>query len=263
MMENYLFYNLKVALALSVFYVIYRLFLKKDTFFGNHRAFLMCSVLLSFILPGIEIYVQKPVISRIPVVFLNTFQVNADSSALSTVNAGLLLQKTLIFVYPVITIILFLKFLYRLSVLAILIVKGEKRKRGDFIFVIENKDIPVYSFFNYVFIGKNQVFPDREILAHEAVHAVQLHSLDTLIIEIVTIIQWFNPFIWLYRKELKETHEYLADAGVMKQGFSMAEYLLLLFNHAVGFNFVGLTKNFNQSLIKKRIKMMKREKSCP
>lgn len=262
-MENYLLYNLKVALALGVFYAIYRFFLKKDTFFGQHRAYLLFSVLLSFILPLVEITLQRPVLSRIPVVFLNTFQVNASSSSSLSVNAGTLLQKILIYGYPVITIILFLKFLYRLTVLALQIITGEKHRKGNFIFVVENKDIPVYSFFNYVFIGKNQAFPDREIFAHEAVHAVQLHSLDTLIIEIVTIIQWFNPFIWLYRKELKETHEYLADAGVMKQGFSMAEYLLLLFNHAVGFNFVGLTKNFNQSLIKKRIKMMKREKSCP
>lgn len=262
-MEKYLLYNLKVALALGVFYVIYRLFLKKDTFFGQHRAYLLCSVVLSFILPLVEITLQRPVFAIIPVVFLNTFQVNAVSSASSSANAGDLLQTILIYGYLAITILFLLKFLYRLSVLVLQIVKGEKHRKANFIFVIETKDIPVYSFFNYVFIGKNQAFPDREIFAHEAVHAVQLHSLDTLIIEIVTIIQWFNPFIWLYRKELKETHEYLADAGVMKQGFSMAEYLLLLFNHAVGFNFVGLTKNFNQSLIKKRIKMMKREKSCP
>jgi len=79
--------------------------------------------------------------------------------------------------------------------------------------------------------------------------------------ELLTIFQWFNPFVWPYKKSLKETHEYLADFAVIAQGCSRAKYQLLIFEQHVGLNMFEFTNNFSQSLIKRRITMMAKIKS--
>jgi hypothetical protein len=79
--------------------------------------------------------------------------------------------------------------------------------------------------------------------------------------ELLTILQWFNPFVWPYKKSLKETHEYLADHAVIAQGCSRAKYQLLIFEQHVGLNMFEFTNNFSQSLIKRRITMMAKIKS--
>jgi hypothetical protein len=78
---------------------------------------------------------------------------------------------------------------------------------------------------------------------------------------LLTIVQWFNPFVWPYKKSLKETHEYLADHAVIAQGCSRAKYQLLIFEQHVGLNMFEFTNNFSQSLIKRRITMMAKIKS--
>jgi hypothetical protein len=101
----------------------------------------------------------------------------------------------------------------------------------------------------------------RRILAHESIHIHQLHSLDLILVELVSIFQWFNPFVWSYRKALKETHEFLADDGVIAQGFSTAKYQRLIFEQLVGVNLFEFANNFNDSKIKRRLEMMTKAKS--
>ncbi|MBM3295116.1 MAG: hypothetical protein FJY82_11435 [Candidatus Aminicenantes bacterium] len=101
----------------------------------------------------------------------------------------------------------------------------------------------------------------RRILAHELVHVRQIHSLDILLMELVVAVQWFNPFVWPYKKSLQENHEYLADAGVIAQGFSPAAYRLLLFEQHVGAQLFEFANNFKQSQIKRRILMMSKTHS--
>jgi hypothetical protein len=79
--------------------------------------------------------------------------------------------------------------------------------------------------------------------------------------ELVTIFQWFNPFVRPYKKSLQETHEYLADCGVIAQGFSTARYQLLILEQHVGAQLLELANNFKQSQIKRRLTMMSKLKS--
>jgi len=93
-----------------------------------------------------------------------------------------------------------------------------------------------FSFFNFVFINKAKI-PDGaldRILAHELAHVRQLHSFDIVFSEFLTVVQWFNPFVWPYRRSLRETHEYLADRAVIAQGCSLARYQLLIVEQHVG-----------------------------
>jgi len=82
-----------------------------------------------------------------------------------------------------------------------------------------------------------------------------------ILVELATILQWFNPIIWLAGREMKSIHEYLADEGVLQNGISPSLYQQMILNESMGIQVNNLTNNFNVSLLKKRIVMMTKSKS--
>jgi TonB family protein len=127
--------------------------------------------------------------------------------------------------------------------------------------MLKNETSP-YSFINYVFVSQSlmQSKGYDKMIEHEVEHVKQGHSLDVIILELLTVFQWFNPFMWMLNRAIRETHEFLADQAVLSNGVSRGEYKLLLLNQFVGDQLV-IANNFNYSLIKKRIKMMSKIKS--
>ena len=109
--------------------------------------------------------------------------------------------------------------------------KSTKYRRWGFTVVALNKDVSPFTFFNILFIGNQHLREENRdvMLVHEQVHRDQLHSLDTLLLEVMTIVFWFNPFVWLFRRDIKAEHEYQADAQVLKKGISRIDYQQLLF----------------------------------
>ena len=101
----------------------------------------------------------------------------------------------------------------------------------------------------------------NEVVLHEMAHRRQLHSIDIVFMEMIIILQWFNPFVWLWQSALKSQHEYSADKYVLDKGHDLIGYQHLLFERAVGFSPLGLINHFNHSLLKKRIMMMTKNKS--
>jgi TonB family protein len=126
-----------------------------------------------------------------------------------------------------------------------------------------NTDMNPFSYFKRIFIPSKRIDESSfdSIVAHERSHLRQGHYIDLFIVEITTVIQWFNPIIWLYEKSIKEIHEYLADETVLNSGNNKGKYQALLVNQAIGGPVFILTNQFNQSLAKKRIMMMKKMKS--
>jgi hypothetical protein len=118
-----------------------------------------------------------------------------------------------------------------------------------------------FSFFNYIFIGKQLVKEEREtILKHEWVHVKQKHSLDMLFFEILRIFFWFNPFIYMYQNRISVVHEFLADAEAVKH--NKAQYYQNLLSQVFNAKQVSfINPFFKQSLIKKRIVMLQKSKS--
>jgi TonB family protein len=115
---------------------------------------------------------------------------------------------------------------------------------------------------NYVFVSQSllQSRGYEKMIEHEVEHVKQGHSIDVIILELLTVFQWFNPFMWMLNRAIRETHEFLADQAVLSKGVSRGEYKLLLLNQFVGGQLV-IANNFNYSLIKNRIKMMSKIKS--
>ena len=101
------------------------------------------------------------------------------------------------------------------------------------------------------------------ILAHERAHIRLGHSWDLLLAQLCATAQWFNPAVWLLKRELEAIHEYEADNHTLRQGFDARQYQLRLFEAATGVKFNTITNNFNNCSTKKRIIMMLKQQTSP
>jgi TonB family protein len=259
------------GISLTIFTLIYLLFLRKETFFLLNRIYLMVSVVFSILLPFVHLQesAQMPsvMLGEVTVTamrFQNLLQTVTVYGSNFTVKIEQLVQSVglLKIIYLLGTGIFILLFLFRLIQITALVLKyGSENSNGIRIVKI-NREVTPFSFFNIIFMNRNnENCPGmKEMLAHEMEHIRQRHSLDVVILELVTILQWFNPFIWLLKRSVRENHEFLADHGVLKPGVSPAAYRLLLIGSSMGFQPV-IANNFNYSLIKIRIKMITRIKS--
>jgi hypothetical protein len=111
-------------------------------------------------------------------------------------------------------------------------------------------------FINPATIRENEI---TDIMAHEKVHIRENHWFDLLVVELISIFLWFNPFIWFFERSIKQNHEYLADKGVVAQGFNVTRYHSVLINQFMGMEVIGITNNLNYSLNAKRLKMMNKK----
>ena len=138
-------------------------------------------------------------------------------------------------------------------------------RQGRFHVAVTDSEEPSFSFFRYIVVGRGGMSDAelQQVLCHERLHAAQGHSWDRLAVQTVCCLLWFDPFVWLYERDLCEVHEYLADEAVLRQGDegSYKRYLALLYCQISGMKYVPIVNSFHFSTIKKRITMMKQSKS--
>jgi TonB family protein len=237
--------------------------LRKETYFRANRIFLLFSVIFSLLLPLLNIPVYAPQTNLIAEVRITPYQnlletVIVGSQGLSeTVETAVVSSSIIIWLYLVGTVIFLLLFLFRSVQIWQLIKSSEVKTLDGYKLVVVNSSISPFSFLKYIFISRN--FKDKEghqrMLQHEMEHVKQGHTFDVLILEILIIFQWFNPFIWILRRAIRENHEYLADKAVLLRGVRPEEYKQLLLSQFIGGPLMA-TSHFNYSLVKNRIYMM-------
>ncbi len=156
-----------------------------------------------------------------------------------------------------------LHFLVQFGYLVWKVIRHPGFDAGGFHLVELEEDAAPYSFWNRVFLNPDRYDPEtyHQIVQHEAVHVRQRHSLDLFLAELVVVVQWCNPFAWLYRRAIENNLEFLTDAEVLRQGEDPVGYQMSLVRVAVPNYPLGLTTSYNQSLLEKRIAMMKTKKS--
>lgn len=256
-MTELLIYLIKSAVCLGALYLIYRFFLRKETFFAANRFYLIASIILSFILPLFKIPVYYESAELTYVIVLEAVTISAQK-----VEAGLLnnlsFYQIVLIVYLTGAALFLMRFIFQMLQLVFLINKFGVTKMNDLKVVKLDRKYSPFSYFNFIFLNDENLKDKnlKEIIDHEKIHIRQKHSIDLILIEVLTIIQWFNPFIWFYKASIKGIHEYLADNGLLTDGLNKATYQNLLLNQSVGIQINDLTNNFNQSLIKKRFIMM-------
>jgi len=259
------------GISLTLFTLVYLLFLRKETFFVLNRIYLLASVFISILLPFIHFQVN----SGMPSVLLDEVTVTASgyqnllqtvfvyrTNLLSAFENSIQSIGLIRIIYILGTAFFLCLFIYRLLQIVALIINNESELNNGIRIVKIDRDTTPFSYFNFVFINRNNVNGPgmKEMLAHEMEHIRQGHSYDVMFLELITIIQWFNPFIWLLKRSIRENHEFLADHGVLKPEVSSAAYRMLLINSAFIQQPV-IANNFNYSLIKNRIKMITKIKS--
>jgi TonB-dependent SusC/RagA subfamily outer membrane receptor len=262
-----LVFIIKSAITLALLYSVFFLFLSKETFHRFNRLMLIGIMIASFVVPMFHITTEHPTI------------INQEVQQMEQ-----LMQDEIIVIYEdeasdvqsQITWVQALKWIYVAGVAVMLIItiiqvinlvrlmRGGVRQtdeQGNTIILIHG-DIPPFSIFKYIVMSVKDYETGRlYILTHEQEHIGLGHSYDLLLIQVLKIIQWFNPFVWFISRDLKTIHEYEADQAVINQGIDAKQYQLFLVKKVVGNRLQPFTNNLNHGSLKKRIAMMYQKKS--
>ena len=266
-METIFEFLIKSSAGIILFFLVYWISLRKETFYNANRWYLMLALFAAILIPLfpvkyevlVEVEYQKQVFRTIADSFKNIPVVSGEQALEDKFNW----QQVVLIIYITGAAIFLLRLLIQTFILIHLMIKY-RIKSFDGVRIVENEKYGLpFSFFNIVFINpkfhKQENLP--EILAHEKVHIRENHWFDLLITELLTVIFWFNPFIWFFEHSIKQNHEYLADRGVLAQGHSTGRYQALLVNQLMGMQIIGVTNNLNFALNTNRLKMMTKKKT--
>ena len=258
-MYDLMIYSLKVGVCLAVFYLFFKLLLSRETFHRFNRIVVLGAMFLSFVLPlcVITVYREIPVLPEIP-----------GGEAVATAFAEPLSEP---FPWEMLAGAAFLlgaaaTLLWTLcSLIGVLrLIRGGRRERLEDGAVLVRTERPVtpFSWGRYIVMSERDLAENGgAILLHERAHLRLRHSLDLIVTDVAGCLQWFNPAMWLLRRELRAIHEYEADEAVLDSGVDARSYQMLLIKKAAGGRWYSIANSFNHSKLKNRITMMLRKKS--
>ncbi len=238
------------TLWLGLFYLTYQLLLRKIKWPEFNRIFLLAGLLAAVVLPWLHLNwwksASQPVIINVGEVIQQSSQsllpANISSSTVSSQFNWFIIS------YLIVSGILLIQFIFTIAKLQLYWQNPDK--------IVVN--IFAFSFFNFIYLNPAiKKLPNANLIDyHEKAHARQLHSLDVLILHIVRIFFWTNPFTWVYMKAIRENHEYLADEAVIKKyPRKLNEYQQQMLSIQLGM-LSAPVNNFNVSPFKKRIDMI-------
>ncbi|WP_207510214.1 M56 family metallopeptidase [Longitalea luteola] len=262
-------YIIKLSISLSVVYLFYQLFLRRLTFYNWNRWYLLIYSMVCFVIPFINVFtiiVKQPtlresaLINYIPAItqMANGTDVTVESGA-GTINwmqvttlviaAGMLLMM--------VRLVVQYYSLFKMRSKAVLLYEDKVK--------LYHIDAPVmpFSFGRGIYVNQYQHSEDelKEIIRHEFIHVKQRHSLDIIWSEVLCILNWYNPFAWLLRHDIRQNLEFIADQQVLQTGLDRKQYQYLLLK-VIGVNSFSIATNFNFSSLKKRIAMMNKARSA-
>lgn len=281
-----LFYIFESTLCLTILYLLFRLFFRKDTLFRTNRFLLLMGTVACTLLPLLQIDVPQYTTLQLPITavrhLLTEKEVNIERKGgvgekhLSG-EANLFMagkgedteenHANVIHAIPVTLLLGSCYFIGALVVLTFLLFSTIRMRRlihsypacnyGKYKLIICPEKIVSFSWGNMIVLSQEDYERNPgEILLHEQMHLQHRHTLDLLWMECIVILHWFNPAAWLLMRELREVHEYEADNGVINNGIDATEYQLLLVKKSVGTRLYSMACGFNHSKLKNRITMM-------
>ncbi len=259
-----LIHSLKAGVCLAVFYLFFKALLSRETFHRFNRALLLGAVALSFALPVCVVTIEReaplPPQPALPVVA-------DDGAALSEppgpVSAPLPWREACGALFAAGAAAMLLRSLWSLASVRRLIRRGVHERLDDGAVLVRLAEaVTPFSFGRYVVVSERDLAESGpEIVTHERAHLRLRHTWDLLAMDVAGMLQWFNPAMWLLRRELRAIHEYEADEAVLASGVDARRYQLLLIKKAAGGRWCSVANSFNHSKLKNRITMMLREKS--
>ena len=249
-------YLLKSSACLLILLSFYKLFLEKENLHTFKRFYLLGALIVSITIPGIT-FISYTVL---PETISNSLVIVTAAEGPETINY---LGITLWVLYGIGVVIFGLKFIININNIRAKIEHNPKLKQSGITNVLMRKEVTPHTFFSFIFLNKERFETNEipaEVLLHEKTHAIQKHSIDVLIIELIQVVFWFNPLVYLLKNAIKLNHEFLADQAVIKNSTTSAHYQNLLLEFSSN-SAPQLANSINYSSIKKRITVMKTETS--
>jgi len=258
-------YVLKLSISLSVIWLFYQLMLRRLTFYNLNRWYLLGYSLLSFVIPLVNIgsFLQEDGLQGTVIQYIPPIGGGGQGPAREvSLFARLGPQGILWGVLLSGSVLLLVRLVVRWLSLRQVRLRG--RLVSDARVKIFQVDQPIrpFSFGSAIYINPT-LHTEQEysaIILHEYVHIRQRHTVDILLSELVCILNWFNPFVWLIRRSIRQNLEFIADRKVLEKGVDRKGYQYHLLQ-VVGVPGYSLATNFNFSSLKKRIIMMNKIKS--
>lgn len=265
-MKEFYLYAVQVNVALLVFYLLYQVLFSRDTFLEIRRLFLMTVIVLAFTYPAITFSSFESGEQPLQEVMAGYYEaLTVAASVVSPVEEAPLFtwQNVVMLVWMSGVVFFLVRMLVQFGVVCRMAVRGEKVYCcGQRVIALRHETAP-FSFFGWIFVN-----PDRhdekelsEIMTHEITHMRQWHSVDMMTGELLCIFFWFNPLVWLLRKEIRQNLEFLADKHVVSSGYNRKNYQYHLLRLSHQTTAVQIVNNFNVSPLKKRIIMMNKKRT--
>ncbi len=265
-------YFTQVAICWGLFYLLYALWLKKETFFNINRWYLLSTLIAGLLIPAMEFQIASTSTEVLlnPANYLETITVTAQAIetnlaeiVITPINENWNIKFILLCIYWSGVLFFASRFLFGVFQIIRLAYNAQITRKSNYFLVKTNSIHLPFSFMDYLFWSDKVTFDKEDhekILIHELSHIKGKHSIDVLITELLSIALWCVPFVFLYKNALKNIHEYLADNAVLKDTPTKKYGQLLLRQSTSGFQ-IAQANNLIHSQLKKRILMMTKIKS--
>lgn len=265
-MTDFLFYTIKVGAVFSVLYIVYHIVFSRMTLHTANRIFLLAMMPLSLIVPQLNIAIFST--AAIPEPALLVMFDDAVYAGTDILEKDAIITSTLS-IATVLGIIYVVGMLFQLirallNMVRLVRIKGRSDTVYDGEFTIVKANVPLsFSCFNWIFVAPNEFGRDvNTIIEHEKLHAKAKHTFDLVLTELFIAAFWFNPFVYLFRRDLKAIHEFQIDSKLLQGDVKTSDYLQLMLKSLVaGQRLVGLYNYFNGLTVKKRVNMITKNKN--
>ena len=282
----------KAALLTIAFVLMYRLLLRRETFHGLKRGALLLSLVLSYVLPVTVITVHRdirknPVAQTVasaqpaatPINQIQPFSPVAQTiapapSVSATENAAeqaptvhkdktAVLFQILLAAYLAGLIVMLLLRVRSILKVSAIVRGGETVERGDgYRIVVTDKNVSPFSWLGTIVVSQKEYAGiDSNVLRHEKAHIAHGHPLELMLLDFMSLFQWFNPAVWVLRRDLCLVHEQQADADVLKSVPDARPYQFMLLSQSQGGLAFNIVASFNGNGVESRIDMMNRKRS--
>ena len=259
-MNSLLVYLLKSSALLAVFDAFFLLVMRRSGWFRFNRIVLLAGSVMCLLLPLIPVRLPSPTLYSqwIEPVFVVAFNGEAPlvETSEATVPGMPLWQTLLLLLYAAGALATFAFYVRSYGSMFRMFRRNPGEKHEGYLLHLVDQETPSYSWMRHIVIARSDYERYPAILTHERAHVRCGHSVDLLLSSLLTVLQWFNPLVWICRTELKLLHEYEADDFVLNQGIDATQYQLLLVKKAVGEKRFLLANGFNHAQLKNRITMM-------
>jgi bla regulator protein BlaR1 len=259
-------YILKTICCPALFLSIYFLLLEREKMHVFNRWFLLTGLVFSFAIPLFSIHMAAAAVQvpeRIGHISIGALRLNPSGKTVISTGRTLFINLAWA-VYIAVTLLQAIRFVGNILAFRAMIKKSKSVLFEGVTLVLVQEVVVPYSFWQYIFLNREQFENgaiETEVLCHEAAHVKQRHSIDVLLVEVLLVFAWFNPFLYVYRKAMQLNHEFLADDRVIGAYRNIPGYQDLLLSKAKLPGALSLSSRFDYSMTKKRLIMMTKQTS--